>query len=320
MIEKDKYKRISKAAMEKYNIEVEDIDFFIEASNAFYKIRDKSGDKFLIKIFQEESSKIEDNLAEVFFIDIIKEKTDIIVPTVIPSKTGQRVIEIKSEEFSVPKRAILYEWIDGKDLYGRETYECFKKLGKITARMHLATRNISIPEEINPKKWDRVFYYRGEKPVYKMKKYKNIVSEEFIEIMDFIIPFIDKKIFELYKNNTPQLIHADLNPWNILIENEELKIVDFEEAILGFPIQDFSIFLFYYKDGKRFEFLRVKESFIEGYSKIINDFIFDEFTIEMLMIARRVNFMNYVLDINEDPKNYMKKSLPIVKGFIKDYL
>ena len=41
--------------------------------------------------------------------------------------------------------------------------------------------------------------------------------------MDFIIPVIDKKLSELYKNDTPQLIHADLNPWNILIENEELK-------------------------------------------------------------------------------------------------
>ncbi len=320
MTEKDKYKRISKAAMQKYNIEVEDIVFFTEASNTFYKIRDKSGEKYLIKIFQEESSKIEDNLAEVFFIDIIKDKTDIVVPTVISSKTEKRVIEIESEEFSTPKRAILYEWIDGKDFYGRESYEHFKELGKITARMHLATKHILIPEKLNPKKWDKVFYYREEKPVYKMKKYNNIVTKEFIEIMDFIVPVIDKKLSELYKNDTPQLIHADLNPWNILIENEELKVVDFEEAILGFPIQDFSIFLFYYKGNKKFEFLRVKESFIEGYSKIIIDFKFDEFTVEMLMIARRVNFMNYVIDINEDPKNYIKKSLPIVKRFIKDYL
>ena len=320
MIEKDKYKRLSEAAMEKYNIEVEDIDFFIEASNAFYKIRDKSGDKFLIKIFQEESSKIEDNLAEVFFIDTIREKTNIIVPTIISSKTGQSVIEIKSEEFPVPKRAILYKWIDGKDFYGKESYEYFTKLGSITAKLHLATRNISIPKEINPKKWDKVFFYSEEKPVYKLKKYKKIVPEDFIEIMDFIIPVFDKHLSALYKKKNPQLIHADLNPWNILIENEELKIVDFEEALLGFPIHDFSIFLFYYKDGKRFEFLRVKESFIEGYSKIINDFRFDEFTVEMLMAARKVNFMNYVLDINEDPENYIKKSLPIVKRFIKEYL
>ena len=152
MTEKDKYKRISKAAMQKYNIEVEDIVFFTEASNTFYKIRDKSGEKYLIKIFQEESSKIEDNLAEVFFIDIIKDKTDIVVPTVISSKTEKRVIEIESEEFSTPKRAILYEWIDGKDFYGRESYEHFKELGKNNCKNASCNKTYFDSREIKPQK------------------------------------------------------------------------------------------------------------------------------------------------------------------------
>ena len=48
--------------------------------------------------------------------------------------------------------------------------------------------------------------------------------------------------------------------------------------------------------------------------KIIIDFKFDEFTVEMLMIARRVNFMNYVIDINEDPKKLYKKEFAYSKA------
>ncbi|MDK2952130.1 MAG: hypothetical protein PWQ77_1795, partial [Kosmotogales bacterium] len=300
MEDKSILRKVAKLILAQYALNIKSIQYFTEETNLFFKVIDGNEKKYALKIFQEESSKIEDNLAEVFFMDAVNKASNVPIPDIVHSINGDGVVVAKSKYTPLPKRAILYEWIEGEVFCGKESYRLFRKMGKTIAKMHTATKDISIPENLNPKKWDKVFYYRGEVPVYKKPEFKNVVSDEFIKTMDYIIPVLDNELNNLYENSNPQLIHADLNPWNILIDGDELKIIDFEEALLGLPVHDISVFLYYYKYSDKFDYSLVKNSLLEGYSEIINDNDFNEFYIDLLMTARRVNFMNYVLDINHD--------------------
>lgn len=316
---KRRLRKVAELAVEQYALKIESISFLDEATNVFFKLTDTNGEKYALKLFQEESSTIDDNLAEVFFIDTVKTNSDIEIPEVVPAEDGREVIVIESPYTPTAKRVAVYKWLEGDDLDGKESAERFFKLGAMTAKLHQATADTTIPGDLSPKRWDKVFYYNGEVPVYKEERYQKYLSEKYHQLMDGIIPYLNEKLVSYYDSAKPQLIHADLNPWNVKVHEEELRLLDFEEAMLGMPVHDFAIMLFYYRHDENFVYEDVKKAFFDGYTSLKPLPQFSEFDLELLMTARRVNFLNYILQVSEDPKTYIEKNLPRVEAFLEDY-
>lgn len=312
---------VAKLALARYDLKVKDVSFLVEATNMLFRVEDHSGNQFVLKIFQEESSTIEDNLAEVFLMNRIAEKNLVLLPSVVPAMDSSFIQVIKSETKDQPKRLALYTWLEGEDLDGNENRERFVQLGELTAKLHQATYGLKIPEHLSPKKWDKVFYYNGEKDVYKNTEYENILSSEYHEVMDGIIPLLNEALASYYQKNAEQLqlIHADLNPWNVRVSGDRLSVLDFEEALLGLPIHDIAIALYYYAYENNFDFEEVKGLFLQGYERVRPLPPFTDFDLDLFMTARRVNFLNYILTVSEDPGEYIQMSIPRVKDFIKKY-
>lgn len=312
----NKYKKIALKALEQFDIEYEYIDFLVEETNIFFEVFGK--DHVVLKIFQEESSKTEDNLIEDFFLDEIAKRTEIVVPYMIPSKNGDKIVFIESEDFDTLKRVALYNYVEGKDLDGNETRELFEELGKVTAKLHLASKEIKIPKEMEPKKWDKVFYYREEVPIFHNKKYAHIFSKEDLTFLDQFIAYLDLKLPTYYKEES-YLIHADLNPWNVKIHEGEIRLLDFEEGMLGCALHDIAIMLFYYRYDTNYNYQEIKESYLKGYKSLNKLSDFTDFDIDLLIMARTTNFINYTLLIHEDPKDYIQERIKRIKDFIRNY-
>jgi len=306
-------KKVAEKALAEYDIKVNELEFLAEETNVHFKIRTSDDEKFALKIFQEESSDINDNRAEVFFLSHLK---DIETPYVLMNKAGEGVTIVRSELTEKPKRVTVYSWMEGEDIDGKETPEVFQELGRLTATLHSKTAAIKIPEDINPKRWDKVFYYPDEEAVYHEELYQDLLAEDTVEIMDTIIPILNERLSDLYNGQEPQLIHADLNPWNVKIHKDGLRVLDFEEAMYGFPVHDLAITFFYYRNDKNFNFDEVKAAVIKGYNEIYPEMTFDDDVLEMLMIARRVNFLNYCLYIDDADKEYVTRCTEIIKEYL----
>ncbi len=318
-VQKQKLKEVALLALTHYDLEVSNVEFLTEETNVFFKVTTADDKLFALKIFEEASSKLSDNLAEVFFIDIVKDRTDLVVPTVLKTKHGKQIVIVKDEENN-DRRVALYEWMNGDEIDEKETLDDFYEIGKIAATLHLATKGIVYPDNISPKRWDKVYYYIGEEAVYLNEEYKPFINDEFVEVMNIIIPHLNQALKSLYNNQPSQLIHGDLNPYNILKYKKDYRIIDFEEAFDALPIHDLAIHFFYYEHDERFNFEDVVESFMRGYHTIIPTTNFKFEDIEMLMCARRVNFLNYALTIMDDPSEYISKNLKRVQDYIDKYL
>jgi len=317
----ESFLEVAKLALARYDLKVKDVSFLVEATNMLYRVEDHSGNQFVLKIFEEESSTIEDNLAEVFLMNHIAEKNLVLLPSVLPAMDGSFVQVVESKATEQPKRLALYTWLVGEDLDGNENRERFIQLGELIAKLHEATYGLRIPEHLSPKKWDKVFYYNGESAIYKNAEYEPILSSEYHEVMDAIIPLLNEGLASYYQKNAEQLqlIHADLNPWNVRVSGDRLSVLDFEEALLGLPIHDIAIALYYYAYEDDFDFEEVKGLFLQGYEQVRPLPPFTDFDLDLFMTARRVSFLNYILTVSEDPGEYIKMSIPRVKDFIKKY-
>lgn len=312
-------RKVVELALKHYELSIKEFHFYDIATNVLFKLHGEDGVMYLMKIFSEESSSYEDNLCEVFMIDQVKENSNLIVPEVIHTAEGKGVIRVDSKYTETAKRVIVYKWIDGVELDANETMERFKKLGEITAQLHDATMKVKVPEEVTPKKFDKVYYFKDEKAVYKEQQYQKFISKEYHEVMDFMVPYVDEKLSALFQKPGMQLIHGDINPWNVLCNGDDVQVIDFEDASYGYPVQDIAIMLFYYRYDENFDFDEVRKTYLEGYSKVRDLPEFTDFDLEIIMIARRLNFMNYILLISEDPKEYIKTNVKRVQDFMRTH-
>lgn len=61
-----------------------------------------------------------------------------------------------------------------------------------------------------------------------------------------------------------RIIHGDLHQWNVRNKRGVLSPIDFEDLMLGWPVQDIATTLYYF-DSK--DFARLRNAFQEGYTR-----------------------------------------------------
>lgn len=307
-------KKIIEEGLKHYDLEVQSLTFLEEATNVFYKLVDKKGHKYAVKVYQELSSNLDDALIEMHFLSMVGENTDIVVPKAYGNTFGDYVTVVNTRYDEIPKRVAVYEWMDGVDIDEKEEVEHFVEIGKIMAKLHAYAKNHKIPKDFKPKKIDKVLYYAGDDYFYKMDKYKDKVSKKVKKQLDFMIPYLDERMSKLYESDT-FLIHGDFNPFNIKLHKGSIRLLDFEDTSLGNEVHDIAIFLFYYRYDEKY--LEYKDAFLEGY-RSIRPVTIDEADVEMLMVARRINFMNYILAIQDDVEDYLNRNYKRVEDYLNE--
>jgi len=314
-----KYLELANLALEQYDIEPISLEFLMEATNVFFLVH--TADKnYVLKIFQEDSSSINDNLTEHFMIGAIKEKSNVMTPMVIENKDGSTITKITYGNHRGYKRVAVYEYFEGIPIDGTETLETFIEVGKVMAKMHLATENLQFPEHINPKRWDKVFYFENEHAVYHKSRYAKYITKQMKDELDELVIFLNERLNHFYETMTPRLIHGNLNPWNIQRFLGGLIVYDFEEVMLAYPVMDIAIFLYYYRYNENFVFDDILAAFLKGYSEYRPiPRALDEKNLEIIMIARRINILNYILTIRKDPSEYIELSYPKIKEYYLSY-
>lgn len=316
-MEQKEYDQLAKLALSHYTGSFPSVTFYAKETSTVYKIVDSDGEEYALKLYEEESGEEIDSQIEVFLLEEIKRRSSIPVAQVIDNQAGEKITYIKDSHSSSTRRAILTRWLKGQDFKEVESEEEFVKLGKLVGELHIILKGVHLPSGLIPKKWDTVFYFRNEGPNYRKKSTRNLVNEEFREVMDLAIPKLNHELSRIYLQEEAHLLHGDLNPWNIKSNEGKLSLLDFEDAIHGPSIQELAIMLYYYRDHPTFPFELVKSCISEGYRNIhpIGELIDKD--IEILMTARLVNFLNYVLLLDEDYREFIDKGVSRLRLFLK---
>ncbi len=145
----------------------------------------------------------------------------------------------------------------------RLTEKTMLKLARILAELH--SKKFAKCGKYPGK--DRVFLF-GEivKPYFKKARHYNELLDHFIDLGECHIEYYKNKLKE-FKDFT--LIHLDLHIDNLVLENSELKLLDWEYAEIGDPAMDIAI-LFWYSDMFGYAEIpeRIKQKFMNEYVRL----------------------------------------------------
>ena len=305
-------------ALKAYDLQIDWVKFLADDTNISFKVR-AQGENYVLRIYSEEETTLAENMAEVFWLEALKRDTDLRFAEPVKRIDGDYITQVRMPGIPDQKRCIMFTWVPGRALERSLNPANYFNLGVVQAALHDHAESLRpIPESIKPKKWDKAFYYPDEPVVYNRPEYNNLFNDQRIEMIDQVIAIADKEFARLYSDLEGQiLIHGDLHFWNVNLYRNQLYIMDFEDVMLGYPVQDVAVTLYYGRN--RADFPDLRDAYKEGYCSRRTWPAVRPGQIEILQAARMVNFVNYVARIDASPQEYISARCGELREFLSKY-
>jgi len=312
-------RQLTLEALQAYDLRVKRLSFFSRETNTMFKVQSDSGERFMFRIYSDEETTLKENQAEIYWLEAIKRDTNLKITEPVARRDGRYITIASISGVPGKKRCILFKWVPGRQLEQDLTPDNYVKLGAVMACLHNHAETLRpIPLEIQPKKWDKVFYYPDEPVIYNTAAYQHLFSANVVSILDAVIKRANKVFEKLFLNPDKQiLIHGDLHYWNVHVHRGDLYLLDFEDIMLGYPLQDIAITLYYGQE--RDDYPQLRSAFHRGYTCVRPWPVEHSGNLETLMAARTVNFINYVARIDPSPQEYIQERFTKLERYLNDF-
>lgn len=252
--------------------------------NTTFKFLGGDGKHYAIRIGTRERKWPEHTWAEVQWLLELNREGSVTAPVPVANLQGEYFSNHYFFYQGGNLDAVVYPWLEGELLTENPTEEQLFELGKEMATMHLLAKSWKPEGYAN--------FLPRDKPLMVIED--NLFAFQLDEIPPAQYEILrqinerTEKLFEtLRERNEPQLIHTDLQSENILWQNDKMKILDFDDTGIGFPVQDLAITIYYLRKDRESE-----KQLIAGYASVTPLPEFDPEDLELLIANRCLVLLN----------------------------
>jgi Ser/Thr protein kinase RdoA (MazF antagonist) len=186
------------------------------------------------------------------------------VPNIVPSESGDLFVKQRVAGMSDDIQVDLVEWIDGKELGSVEggiadearAIDTYRTVGELAAQVHNQAVGWQLPAGFVRHAWDEEGL-AGEKPIWGRFWEIEAASKSQRDLLVRGRDAVFESLSRLAKS------HADFAPENILVDGDQLRLIDFDDAGFGWHLFELVTSLYFIQGEPYFD--RAKEALIEGY-------------------------------------------------------
>lgn len=293
---------ISLLAIKKYNFPDSARTRLLQFSeNATYLVYDCVTGKQLgvLRISRPGYHTVAELHSEIAWLKQISEDTPVVVANLIQGSDKRSIQSILGPE-GRRYYCIMTEFLAGTTPDEKEEQEVVKQfisLGEITAYLHRHTQTWEEAAKQQRIHWtyDNMI---GDTPVWgKWQATKDLTGEMTDTLTK--TSCVVKKRLECYgrDNKNYGLIHADLRLANLIIENETIKVIDFDDCGFGWYLQDLASSVSFIETKPMVPALI--DAWLTGYTKILPFSKKDFQEIDTFIMQRRLQLMAWLASHEE---------------------
>jgi Ser/Thr protein kinase RdoA (MazF antagonist) len=234
-------------------------------------------------------------------------KNSIKVPEPLPASNGDLLVELSDDSGTV-RMADLLTWLDGTPL-GRSTAPFtqtaselnshFHSIGATMARMHDLSDAWSPPAGFTRPLWDRDGLV-GDTPFWgRFWEISRLSKEEAALLHD--IRHQCRRDLDDYTAQGADfgLIHADLVRENVILTENGVQFIDFDDSGFGFRMFDIATVLL--KNRHEPEYENLKRSLLKGYENERELKPDDKNALELFMVLRGLTYLGWADARRDEP-------------------
>jgi len=219
---------------------------------------------------------------------------------------------------SLPRETAVavYEWLPGRKFPGTPSTSTMQELGRVTRLLHENTDALALPKG-------------ADLPVFNdvlLGKPLELREHGFTGDLSVMQAVVDQAndVAKVLAKKPAQIIHYDLHRYNIMKKGSTLHVLDFDDCLLGWPMVDASVSMYYARTFKpSANFRSVKEpAYWAGFGSQPTDHGISETDFEALVASRRVMLCNELFQMmNADYRKkvvvYANKGAELMASFLK---
>lgn len=290
-------------AIEQYDLDVMGLSLVTNDFDGIFRVDTRTGEKWILRVTLSEGGHNYDQVAaEMDWLAALARDTDLNVPRPLSARNGALVVEAGAPGVPEPRLCTIFSWVRGTNLAQHMSTASISNLGKLMARLHAHALTYHPPEELTLLKFDRVFPF-PEPVIFFEESFSALFSPERRAVYQQAIDWAQNAIDRLQAGGeSMRILHGDLHQWNVRYDHGLLSPIDFEDLMLGWPVQDIATTLYYFFDPDKYASLR--SAFQEGYTRCSPWPERYRGEIDAFIAARAVGLANFFLnDPNPTWKN-----------------
>jgi Ser/Thr protein kinase RdoA (MazF antagonist) len=244
------------------------------------------------------------------------------VPRVVPTSDGELFAVIG--EGNDASRCSLLEWVDGNlmnDLgrveKGMQTELCgrYRRLGALAARLHNHSQSWSPPPGFVRHCWDEEGLLGDEPRMGRFWDHPALTPQQRREFLKARI-VLQGLLKKLGKNESNYgLIHADFLPDNVIVNEDDLTLIDFDDCGYGWHLYEMGTALL--PQIKQPFFDDVVAAYLEGYRSERAFSREDEETMPAFLMLCSLNYLGWLQKRGDNIEHADRLAGEIIKELLK---
>jgi Ser/Thr protein kinase RdoA (MazF antagonist) len=295
-----------------YDLKAPTLKFYAFATNLLYKVSSTTGEKYILRLAYPNWRTLEDLTSEALWLSALHQDTDIPVPQVFPTRSGELVLSISLDGIPDVWHMTLMRWLPGRLLGNYLTSSNLEKMGSLFSKLHLHGKNWNPSGNFTDKRFDD-WLSRGEENLispYEDESSEGAKTEDRLSLSierRQWLKRMDEHVKSAYQAIDPsdlRVIHCDLWHDNIKLQHGTLYPFDFEDTIWGYRAHDIAMAMLDLLETVGEEnYSQLLAAFQKGYE---TNLPWPEDPIEPFQVGRLLWKLNWIARFQPD---FLKKSL-----------
>jgi Ser/Thr protein kinase RdoA (MazF antagonist) len=293
--------RMVGAALAKWNLpENTDVTLLNISENATYLLRTSGAADLILRVHRVDYCSSREIRSELAWLVALREEGVIETARPVPGRDGELVQELASPSGRAARYAVAFERLPGTEPPSDDgAAPWFLRLGELTAKMHRHAKSWQRPTFFERKRWD-LDGMIGPRGYWGPWREAIGLDSPGASVLESALGRIRARLAR-YGSAAERfgLVHADLRLANLLIDDTQLRIIDFDDCGFSWFMYDFATGVSFIEDDPQVPALL--EAWISGYSKVARLADEDLAEIPTLVMLRRVLLCAWLASHREVP-------------------
>lgn len=255
------------------------------SENATYFVEDpETGRTGILRVHREDYHSQESIESELDWLTALHD-SPVSTNVIIPAADGRRVVA--AEVRGTTRYAVLFEVMSGLHPDEEALHVTdFETLGRITAHLHDHARGWTPPEGFSRFSWDWA-HTLGDTPRWGRWQDSFGVGAQEEQVLGEAAELVRSRL-ESYGSGPERygLVHADLRLANLLVQDDNVHVIDFDDCGYSWFMYDFGTAVSFIEDDPRVP--EWQQAWVEGYRSVSTLSEEDEAMLPTFVMLRRL--------------------------------
>ena len=263
------------------------------SENATYSVQAPDGQRWALRIHRDRYHSRAAIASEQAWLQELRNKRVIVTPAPVLGRDGEIIQGVGHPRMKNPRHIVLSDWESGAEPgIGEDLSKPFEVLGEVTARMHRHTREWQRPSWFSRPVWNFETSL-GAKPHCGRWRDGLGVDTSNAALFGRTVDLIERRL-AAYGQGPDRfgLIHCDLRLANLLVDEDAVKVIDFDDCGFSWFMYDAATPVSFYEHEPQVP--ELIEAWKVGYRRVLNLDAADEAEIPTFVMLRRLLLVAWI--------------------------